>query len=96
MQKIFGANAAKMDLLLIHNFKKNFLFGCKIDPNSYPFQEFVEQIKENIKHHSKDETEQTYETASALNCEPSLGYEMPKKKRTKLRKKAEDKSAPNE
>jgi signal peptidase len=86
MQKIFGPNAAKMDLLLIHTFKKNLLFGCKVDPNSYPFQEFVQQVKENLNH--KDDINAPHSEADQICSAPALGCNLQRKQTRKRRPKS--------
>jgi signal peptidase I len=48
MQKIFGNGSANIDLLLVNTFKKNLFLTCRVDPKSFPFQEFVKLIRNNI------------------------------------------------
>jgi signal peptidase len=81
IEKIFGGNAVKVNLLLVHTFKKNLLFGSKIDPNSYSFHEFVKQAKQNIQHQKEEGIEFNQET-TAMATSPALSCKAPKHKET--------------
>jgi signal peptidase I len=50
LEKIFGANAEKLDLLLVKTFKKNLLLVCRVDSGNNNFQKFVKLIQNNIDH----------------------------------------------
>jgi signal peptidase len=85
IDKIFGDDTFKINLLLLNIFKKNLLLSSRVDPQGPCLQDFVQQVKENIEQKDKLTKIEDKISMKVVDTKPTLRCEIHDKSCVELR-----------